>query len=114
MSKDKKAVAKLSIGYTTCCLDQTELATLARLTNDALAATHEEFELQRSQGIQLDTLNMKIWNALHSLETENHYAKLVANSQIGLTIEDLASADKHHTAYIDTLDVIIDKLEERS
>jgi len=105
MSKDKKAVAKLSTGYTTCCLDQTELATLARLTND---------ELQRSQGIPLDTLNMKIWNALHSLETEDHYGLLVANSQIGLTIEDLASADKHHTAYIDTLDVIIDKLEERS
>ena len=93
MSKDKKAVAKLSTGYTTCCLDQTELATLARLTND---------ELQRSQGIQLDTLNMKIWNALHSLETENHYARVSA------------AHSSPNASYIDTLDVIIDKLEERS
>ena len=111
MSKNKKAVAKLSTSYEqTCYLDQTELATLARLTNDAVASysdwTEEEILLLSSnlcKGVSLDTLNMKIWNALHSLETEDHYARVSA-----------AHSSPLNASYIDTLDVIIDKLEERS
>lgn len=110
MSKNKKAVAKLSTSYEqTCYLDQTELATLARLTNDAVASysnwTEEEILLLSSnlcKGVSLDTLNMKIWNALHSLETKDHYARVSA------------AHSSPNASYIDTLDVIIDKLEERS